>query len=200
MPDVFHNMSKRVVAAMTVGVVLPASTVITLAATGSFNNSAVVASSAVPTSSYVTSDTSNYASSAVVSSDVASSSAVSSSKGSDNVANDIDAIQKATDDGLDKINSAASKAIDDINSAKSASSITSSSKPKVISTFGIPAPDNEYVEYDGVTDTEQYNAAIKAYNDYAASVGAKQDAGEVETGRSEAIRAWGKAHGWKTCK
>jgi hypothetical protein len=221
LPESFHRMSKRAIAAALISVIVPTSTVVTLAATGTLNHSSVSASSGTNSSSYsssfATSNVNRYVSSTAVSSDSASSSTISSSslvsstpKGGDNVANDIDTINKATTDGLNKINSATSQAIEKIQNTaptstpsklspeearKQAARAWASLSPeekKQRTYYELPDPYDTWKGLD--PQTTAYDAAVKTYNDYAASVGVTQDALHTEPYKSQAITRWFKDH------
>lgn len=208
LPESFHRMSKRAIAAAAISVIVPTSTVITLAATGTLNHSSVSASSTVNSTISTAPSMSALVSSIVSSSDTVSSSAVSSSKGSDRVADDIDAINQATAAGLDKISSATNKAIDDINSAKQTNSSSSQTSSSTSSTspvptnnhhYDIPDPNDQHKNID--VEDSNYQTAVDTYNAYAKSKGAAQDAGawtkeKYYCYKSEAILLWAKDHGW----
>lgn len=211
--DALHHLSKQAIAAITVALVVPAGTAITFAATGSLNHTSVAASSAASLSSYSSSfAVSDMRSSSIAtSSDAASSSVISSSqKGSDNTADGINAINQATEAGLNKINSAANQAVEKIQGTNPASTPSKLSPEEARKQaeqawakmspeeraqrtyYELPDPYNTWKGLD--PQTPAYDAAVKTYNDYAASVGVAQDALHTAPYKSQAITIWFKDH------
>lgn len=208
MKALFNNFSKRAIVPGILGLCIPVAVAFASSSANSFYNSSTVnAKSATFACSSATKSnnmignvlSSASASKATLSFQIqsASSHIIESSKGSDIVTDDVNEIQQATTDGIDKINSATSQAIDKINNIPTKSSPYTSSKLseeeiKQRTYYELPSPYDSWKGLDPQTDA--YNAAIKTFNDYAASVGIPQDALHTEVCKSQAITRWFKDH------